>query len=75
MEYNLSCKGSALPCEVTLDEDNGRYMLRNADSTGQYFNTPQQLVEWIQANWRSSDFINPDEFTKMMQEMKNHLNI
>lgn len=73
MEYNLSCKGSALPCEVTLDEDNGRYMLRKADASGEFFNTPQQLVEWIQANWRSQDFNDPEEFTKMIQEIKKYL--
>ncbi len=73
MEFVLSCKGSAEPCEVTFDHDNGRYMLRKADRSGEFFNTPQQLVEWIEENWTIKDFYDPEEFIRMVNEIKNNL--
>ncbi|MBA4536313.1 hypothetical protein H1Z61_03945 [Bacillus aquiflavi] len=70
MEYLLSCKGSAYPCEVTIDEDNGRYMLRKADSSGEYFNTPEELVTWIFNNWKPEQFYDEKQFGKMLNEIQ-----
>ncbi|MCM3766135.1 hypothetical protein [Neobacillus niacini] len=66
MEFYLNCYDSALPCEVTIDEDNGRYMLRKSDSSGEFFNNPTELIEWIKRNWTGDEFIHPDEFRKMI---------
>ncbi|WP_102347185.1 hypothetical protein [Bacillus sp. Marseille-P3661] len=73
MEFNLKGKDGAFPCEVTLDEDNGRYMLRKADTSGEYFNEPQQLVQWIEENWTVNDFKDPEEFNKMIREIRKYL--
>ncbi len=73
LEFNLKGKDGAFPCEVTLDEDNGRYMLRKADTSGEYFNEPQQLVQWIEENWTVNDFKDPEEFNKMIREIRKYL--
>ncbi|OEH92006.1 hypothetical protein BFG57_17225 [Bacillus solimangrovi] len=70
MEYSLNCKNSALPCQVIVDEDNGRFMLRNADTSGEYFNSLEQMVLWIQENWHNEDFHDPAEFQQMCKALK-----
>ncbi|MDX8361870.1 hypothetical protein [Cytobacillus sp. IB215316] len=75
MEYELSCKGSALPCEVTIDEDNGRYMIRKADSSGEIFNSPVELVRWIVENWHPEDFRDQTQFTNMVKEIQSYFPI
>lgn len=66
MEFILKSYDSAFPCEVTLDEDNGRYMLRKSDSSGEFFNSPIELITWIKNNWSEKEFIYPEEYKKMM---------
>lgn len=73
MEFSLKCKASMFPCEVTIDEDNGRYMLRKADSSGEYFNSPQELAHWVFTNWSSEDFDEIDSFHKMMKILEGYL--
>lgn len=70
MEYLLSCKGSAYPCEVTIDEDNGRYLVRKADSSGEFFNTAEELVSWVLINWHPEQFNDQQQFGKMIEEIK-----
>ena len=70
MDYSLECKGNVFPCEVIIDEDNGRYMIRKEDSSGEIFNCPEELVSWIIRNWDSSKFYNQDQFEKMLEEIK-----
>ncbi|WP_311264933.1 hypothetical protein [Priestia aryabhattai] len=45
MEFSLQSYESAIPCEVVADEENGRYMLRKADTSGEVFNTPSELIQ------------------------------
>lgn len=70
MEYLLKSKESVFPCEVTIDEDNGRYMIRKADSSGEVFNSPVELVKWIVSNWDSDEFVDQEEFQIMMSEIQ-----
>ena len=70
MEYSLKSRESAFPCEVTIDEDNGRYMIRKADSSGEVFNTPIELVKWVLFNWNSDEFYDKDLFDGMIREFK-----
>ncbi len=72
MEFILRCKGNVYPCEVTIDEDNGRYMIRKTDSSGEVFNTPEELALWLSLNWVSSDFYDAQEFDNMMKEIQVH---
>ncbi|MEH7502686.1 hypothetical protein V7152_11820 [Neobacillus drentensis] len=69
MEFYLKSKDNAYPCVVTIDEDNGRYMIRKSDSSGEYFNTPKELVAWIIENWHSDDFLDREEYESMIIEI------
>ncbi|MBM7703203.1 hypothetical protein [Metabacillus iocasae] len=73
MEYSLQSYDGAFPCEVTIDEDNGRFMLRNADTSGQVFNNIEDLIHWVEDNWQAEQFTQPDEYTNMLLSLKRHL--
>lgn len=73
MEFTLSSKHSRIPCEVTMDADNGRYMLRKADTSGEVFNEPNELLNWVENNWNENDFTNPQEFKTMLEQMRQEL--
>ena len=73
MEFSLCSLDCALPVEVTLDEDNGRYMIRKSDSSGEFFNTPQELIQWIKNNFSPEEFCDPMEFQGMVKELTNYL--
>lgn len=75
MEFLLKTKDNAFPCEVTIDEDNGRYMIRKSDSSGEYFNSPKELVGWIIENWDSEDFLEKEQFEGMLKEISVYLTI
>lgn len=70
MEFELKSSGSAIPCLVTADADNGRYMIRKEDTSGEVFNSVQELKEWIRSNWTESQFENPKQFTYMLENLK-----
>jgi hypothetical protein len=70
LEFFLKSKDNVYPCVVTIDEDNGRYTIRKSDSSGEYFNTPKELVAWIIENWQSEDFLDCNEFETMLSEIK-----
>ena len=72
MEYQLCSLESALPCEVTIDEDNGRYMIRKADTSGEIFNSAEELILWVKTNWRAEEFCYPEEFQMMMEELDSY---
>ncbi|YCA44807.1 hypothetical protein M1E11_06395 [Bacillus sp. JZ8] len=44
MEFTLKSKESAIPCLVTLDDENDHYMVRKEDTSGEVFNSPSQLI-------------------------------
>lgn len=73
MEFDLQSKYGAFPCEVTLDEENGRYTVRNADTTGAFFNTPEELVQWLTQNWSKNHFIHPEEYDTMILQLNQYL--
>jgi hypothetical protein len=75
MEFFLKSKDNAYPCVVTIDEDNGRYMIRKSDSSGEVFNTPADLVAWILENWEVDDFIDKEEYVTMLNEIKEYFPI
>lgn len=75
VEFFLQAKDGAFPCEVTIDEDNGRYMIRKADTSGEVFNTPEELVRWIVANWKRDDFLDQEQFECMMNEIRMYIPI
>ncbi|MED3553513.1 hypothetical protein [Cytobacillus praedii] len=73
MEFSLCSLDCALPVEVTLDEDNGRYMIRKSDSSGEFFNTPHELILWIKSNFSPEEFCDPNEFQVMVNALTDYL--
>lgn len=72
MEFSLSAYDGALPIEVTLDDDNGRYTIRKSDTSGEYFNTPQELIVWVEQNFSAEQFCDRNEFQQMMKQLKEY---
>ncbi|RDU36429.1 hypothetical protein DRW41_12920 [Neobacillus piezotolerans] len=69
MEFSLESYECVLPVEVTIDEDNGRYMVRKSDTSGVYFNTPSELIGWIRAHLQEEEFLKPEDFRNMMGKL------
>ncbi len=72
MEFEIKAKDGAWPCEVIIDEDNGRYMLRNADTTGEFFNNPEDLKNWVQSNWLENRFEDPAQYHELLEALNNY---
>lgn len=72
MEFLLNSFDGALPVEVTLDEDNGRYMIRKSDTSGVFFNTPRELIDWIKVHFHEEEFCHPLEFRGMLAKLNEY---
>ncbi|PLT28737.1 hypothetical protein [Peribacillus deserti] len=72
MEFSLCAFDCAIPIEVTLDEDNGRYMVRKSDTSGEFFNTAVELIDWIRQNFSEEQFCTPDEFHGMLKQLNEY---
>jgi hypothetical protein len=70
LEYFLRCRGNVFPCEVTIDDDNGRYMIKKSDSSGEVFNSSTELIDWIFNNWEIEDFHDQNQFEEMLRELQ-----
>lgn len=70
MEYIIKSKESAIPCSVTIDEDNGKYMIRNADTTGEVFGNKNELLTWIEKNWHPHSFENEMAYYELLSMIK-----
>jgi len=72
MEFSLCSLDSALPVEITLDEDNGRFMIRKSDTSGEVFNSPKELIEWVKINFTVDEFCDDREFKGMMKVLESY---
>ncbi|RBP05993.1 hypothetical protein [Rossellomorea aquimaris] len=70
MEFEIMTKESEIPCLVVADEDNGRYLIRKADTSGEVFNSQEELVRWIEENWSKEQVVNSYEFVKMLEMLR-----
>jgi len=66
VEFFLSSYDGVLPVEVTIDDDNGRYMIRKSDTSGEIFNSSNELIEWVKSNFQEDEFCQPHEFRGML---------
>lgn len=69
MEFSLKNRHGAFPVEVTIDEDNHRFTVRNVDTTGTFFNSINELIDWVKTNWNVADFEDPDQFHHMISSI------
>ncbi len=72
LEFSLCSLDSALPVEITIDEDNGRFMIRKSDTSGEVFNSPRELIEWVKKNLREDEFCDSREFKGMMRKLDSY---
>jgi hypothetical protein len=72
LEFTLSSFDGALPVEVTVDDDNGRYTIRKSDRSGEYFNSPNELIQWVKTNFREEEFCHPHEFRGMLDKLADY---
>jgi hypothetical protein len=70
MEFSLCSLDSRMPVEVTADEDNGRYMIRKADTSGEVFNNRSDLIQWVKNNFHEEDFCDPGQFRSMLEQLE-----
>ena len=70
MEFEIMTVESEVPCLVVADEDNGRFMIRKADTSGEVFNSQEELVHWIEANWSKDKVVNTYDFVKMLEMLR-----
>lgn len=70
MEFEIMTVESEIPCLVVADEDNGRFMIRKADTSGEVFNSQEELVHWIEANWSNEKVVNTYDFVKMLEMLR-----
>ncbi|RHW42270.1 hypothetical protein D1B31_06515 [Neobacillus notoginsengisoli] len=69
MEFSLDNFECVLPVEITIDDDNGRYMVRKSDTSGVFFNSPSELISWIKAHLKEEEFLKPDAFRQMLGKL------
>lgn len=70
MEFELKNKEGAIPCLVVADFDNGRFMIREEDTSGEVFNEPISMLSWIQRNWTITDFENELLYKRMVSSLE-----
>ncbi|MRX70897.1 hypothetical protein GJU40_01780 [Bacillus lacus] len=70
MEFHIKGKDGAVPCLITADEDNGRYMIRKEDTSGEVFNDKTSLINWIEQYWTPQQFESPAQFHEILQTLK-----
>jgi maltodextrin utilization protein YvdJ len=70
MEFEIMTVESDSPCLVVADEDNGRFMIRKADTSGEVFNSQEELVNWIEENWSKEKIVNTYDFVKMLEMLR-----
>ncbi|WP_409251093.1 hypothetical protein V1502_13110 [Bacillus sp. SCS-153A] len=72
MDYELQAIDSEIPVVVTIDHDNGVYTIRKSDTSGEVFNSAEELSWWYRTNMPPENFTSPAEYKKSLQWI-NHM--
>ena len=73
MEYEIKNKEGAIPCLIVADDENGRYMIREADTSGEVFNSSREMLFWIYENWEEQDFEDKQLFNQVVSSLQDHV--
>jgi len=73
MEYEIKNKEGAIPCLIVADDENGRYMIREADTSGEVFNSSREMLFWIYENWEEQDFEDKQLFNQIVSSLQDHV--
>ncbi|MFD2214351.1 hypothetical protein [Metabacillus endolithicus] len=73
MEYEIKNKEGAIPCLIVADDENGRYMIREADTSGEVFNSSREMLFWIYENWEEQDFEDKQLFHQIVSSLQDHV--
>ncbi|WP_096154370.1 hypothetical protein [Bacillus sp. FJAT-45066] len=72
MEFQFRCKGNAIGCEITLDHENNKFMVRKEDTSGEVFNNADEMKDWVAENWTKSFFEDENDYEKLMKFISNN---
>ncbi|WP_100333667.1 hypothetical protein [Bacillus alkalisoli] len=72
MEFQFRCKGNAIGCEITLDYENNKFMVRKEDTSGEVFNNADEMKDWVAENWTRSFFEDENDYEQLMKFFSNN---
>jgi hypothetical protein len=70
MEYELKAVDSELPVLITIDPDNGIYTIRKSDTSGEVFNTAEELHTWYKTHFNPVHFSSQTEYAQGLEWIK-----
>ena len=70
---NLQSRESDIPCHVKVEPENGIYKLRTFDTSDRCFSNGHELLAWVKRNWEPIQFLNPDEYIKLLHAVTQEL--
>ncbi|WP_421379034.1 hypothetical protein ACOJQI_14425 [Bacillus salacetis] len=70
MDFELRAIDSEIPVVVTIDPDNGIYTIRNSDTSGEVFNTADELLSWYKTSMGPENFISSSDYEEGLQWIK-----
>ena len=73
MEMNLDSIENAIPCQVTVDPENGVYTIRTFDTSGRTFADGHALLAWVKRNWEPLHFQDPTVYLHLLHSVKEEI--
>jgi hypothetical protein len=70
MDCELRSVDSVLPVVITIDPDNGIYTIRKSDTSGEVFNTAEELYAWYQTNMQPEKFTSKKDYDAGLEWIK-----
>jgi hypothetical protein len=67
MDYELRAVDSEIPVVVTIDPDNGVYTIRKSDTSGEVFNTAEELLSWYKTSMGPENFVSQTDYGEGLQ--------
>ncbi|RIW28492.1 hypothetical protein D3H55_21630 [Bacillus salacetis] len=71
MDFELEALDSESPVVVTIDPENGIYTIRKSDTSGEVFNTAEELHAWYKTHLNPMLFSSQTEYAQGLAWMEN----